>query len=590
MLFQLLRLRLWLLDRLRLEETKATLCWAGVIGLAGGFSSVLFREGIRVFQHLLTGRSGGVVQVISELPLAHRVLVPTLGGLLAGATLYFGMRLLRGQRSTDYMEAVVLGDGVIRVRSTLVKCLSSLFSIASGGSIGREGPMVQLSAMVASLVGRMARFTTPRRQLMVACGAAAGIASAYNAPIAGALFVAEIVLGSISMESFGPLVVSSVLATITTREILGDKPIYEIPPFEMVSKWELIPYLGLGLLAGSVAPVFLRFLQKSEDEFSKINAALYARLALGGLVVGALSIHAPQVCGNGYSVVTSILHSAWVWHALALMLLYKLLATGATVGSGAVGGVFTPTLFCGAALGALYGIPLHAWQPEWTASAPAYALVGMGCFLAATTHAPLTSILILFEMTLDYAIVLPLMLACVTAYYVSCGLQARSIYSDSLDRKRKETGTVSLEAIKVSALMKPGSPVVLETAPFIEVARMFAKYQYNFLYVVNRENVFRGVIGLHDIKSVLNDPDLERARCIIAIDLIRPRFPTLTPDTSMKLAMRVFTTHVGERIPVLDPKSRKLLGVVSKKDVLLTLAHNGFQANAPAGESPPAPA
>lgn len=580
-LFRLLKFRLWLLDRLHLGESKATLCWAGVIGLAGGLSSVLFRGAIHGFQWLLTGHSGSLVQIATGLSVEQRVLVPALGGLLAGAILHFGTRLLPGQSSTDYMEAVVLGNGVIRVRSTLVKSLSSLLSIASGGSIGREGPMVQLSAMLASLVGRMARLPTPRLQLMVACGAAAGIASAYNAPIAGALFVAEIVLGSISMESFGPLIVSSVLATITTRELLGGKPVYEIPTFEMVSKWELFPYLVLGLIAGATAPLFLRFLQKSEELFSKVNASPYARLALGGLVVGVLSIPSPEVCGNGYSVVTSILHSSWIWQALALLLVFKLLATGATVGSGAVGGLFTPTLFCGAALGALFGIPLHACLPDWTATSPAYALVGMGCFLAATTHAPLTSILILFEMTLDYAIVPPLMLACVTAYYVSCGIEKRSIYSDSLDRKREEAQSPSLEEIKVAGLMKPDPPVVLETAPFMEVAQMFAKYRHNFLYVVNRDHQFRGAIGIHDIKSVLNDPDLEHARCIIAVDLMRQRFPLLTPDMSLMDAMRVFSTHEGERIPVLDGQGQKLLGVVSKKDVLLTLAHDGFQKPKP---------
>ncbi|MSR65465.1 MAG: voltage-gated chloride channel ClcB [Verrucomicrobiae bacterium] len=436
LVIRLLKLQVWLAEKLRPSELQSTLFWAGIVGFFGGLSSVLFREAISRLQLLLTHRHGDFVEIATDLEWWGRLLVPTAGGFLAGAVLYFGMRLTRGQSSTDYLEAIALGDGVIRSRPTLVKSISSLLSIASGGSIGREGSMSQLGAWLASLVGRKAGFSTPRLRLMVACGGAAGIAAAYNAPIAGALFVAEIVLGSIAMESFGPLIFASVISTLTARTLLGGEPIFKIPHFHLVSGWELIPYLLLGLVAGVVAPLFLRLLRANEKLFSRLKLPAYLRLALGGLVVGVISIYVPEAWGNGYSVVSSILESQWLWQTLLAVLLCKVIATAAMFGSGAAGGVFTPTLFVGAALGCLFGMPIHYYWPAATPSA--YALVGMGCLLAGTTHAPLMAILILFEMTLDYEIILPLMLACVTSYYVSISFGRRSIYSESL--KRKEPG------------------------------------------------------------------------------------------------------------------------------------------------------
>src|SRR5437773_1552488 len=208
---------------------------------------------------ILTGSSEpGLVESFSQMPLLLRLIVPAVGGLLAGAIIQFGTRLRGEVTTTDYMEAVVLRDGKISARRTLLKCLSSLFTIASGGSIGREGPLVQLSALAASLAGRMRKWSTPRLRLLVGCGAAAGIASAYNAPIAGAVFVAEIVLGSMAMEIFGPLVFSSVIATLTVRGFLGTGPLYGIPRFQLNSSWEIIPYLILGLCCGVVSPWFVR--------------------------------------------------------------------------------------------------------------------------------------------------------------------------------------------------------------------------------------------------------------------------------------------------------------------------------------------
>src|SRR5438552_14887530 len=454
--FRQLKVLVWFQERIRPTDLQATLIWAGVIGFCGGVCSILFRVATSVVHKILTGSSEpGLVESFSQLPLLLRLIVPAVGGLLAGAIIQFGTRLRGEVTTTDYMEAVVLRDGKISARRTLLKCLSSLFTIASGGSIGREGPLVQLSALAASLAGRMRKWSTPRLRLLVGCGAAAGIASAYNAPISGAVFVAEIVLGSIAMEIFGPLVFASVIATLTVRGFLGPGPLYEIPLFRLNRNWEIVPYLLLGLGCGLIAPWFIRLLQASEKWAEQISAPVYLKMCVGGLIVGALAVFYPQVCGNGYSVVNEILRGQWLWQTLALILIFKVLATAATFGSGAVGGVFTPTLFVGASLGFLFGAATQHVTGSASVNPSAFAIVGMGAFLAAATHAPIMAIVMIFQLTLDYQIILPLMLACVVGYYTSVKIEKRSIYAEALKRKGAGDYAKQLAELHVRDLMKP---------------------------------------------------------------------------------------------------------------------------------------
>lgn len=567
----LLKLRVWIFDHIRPTELQVTLFWAGIIGFVGAVASVAFRQLSNVIHYLLTQSTAGYVDSFSHLPYWKRVLIPAAGGCMAGATILFGTHWSRKKSSTDYMEAIVLGNGVVPARLSFVKCTSALFSIASGGSIGREGPLVQISAVLASLIGRMRRMPTLQLRLLVACGAAAGIASAYNAPIGGAMFVAEIVLCSMSMESFGPLVFSSVVATLTIHNFLGGNPIYEIETtgVKLNSNWEIVPYLFLGGVAGMIAPWFLRLLRWSEGMFSKLGWPVYIKLALGGLIVGTLAIKFPEVCGNGYSVVNRVLHGGVIWETLLLILVFKLVATASTFGSGAVGGVFTPTLFAGACIGYLFSTAVQTIWPGPALVPSAFAVVGMGAFLAGTTHAPIMAIIILFEMTLDYQIILPLMLACVVSHYVSLGFGEQSIYAEALRRKGAGAFERQLASLSVGDLMKKGPVTVSENAQFPEIARCFVSHRFNYLYVVDEVQHFKGVVSLHDIKAYLNDPEL--AGIVIARDIMRESFPTIAPYESLSDALGKFSNHDGERLPVTDT-DEQLLGTVSKSDVLLAFA------------------
>lgn len=571
---ELARLPLSLFTRLRLillghEDLVGLLFWAALVGFCGALVSVAFREGIRLLETLFTGQAISLVHAAADLRWWHRALVPPVGGALAGGVLYLAGRRLAYTKPVDYMEAILVGDGRIGLRNTVLNSVSSLLSIASGGSIGREGPMVQLAAMLGSKLGLLARAPVPRLRLMVACGSAAGIAAAYNAPISGALFVSEIILGSTAMESFGPLVVATVTASATIHRFLGYGPVYEVPHVQFASNWELFFYIVLGVVLGHLAPPFLALLDFAKARFARMRLALYWQLGLGGLVVGCVSIFVPQVWGNGYSVVGNILGGELMGLWLVAVLAAKVLATSATVGSGAVGGVFTPTLFIGCAVGALMGEGVHAVLPSVTSVPAAYALVGMGGFLAATTHAPLTSILMLFEMTLDYDIVLPLMLACVTAHYTAkVYRRGESVYSASLNRKVPGAGD-DWRLRTVEPLVKPAVATVSGKTTVRELFAWLPKRPIHRVYVLDREEI----IAWLDPRELLERIGRRELDGDMTVESVAsPVKFTLTSNMSLCVALDGFLRERATVLPVTAGQWRNtLLGEVSRNDVLLAI-------------------
>ncbi len=556
------------LERLfRFSEEHSMLLWAAVVGLLGALATISFRESIHGVQWLLTGKAGSLVEIAKSLPWSVRLLLPAAGGVVAGIFLLLAKRFATGA-SSDYMEAVAIGDGHISVSQSLLRSISSLATIATGGSIGREGSMVQLAAMAASYIGRITHFDPPLLRLLVACGAAAGLTSAYNAPIAGAFFVTEIVIGSIAMQSFGPIVVASVVANITMREFPGYQPTYEMPVFPAIFGVEVVFFVGLGILCGIASPQFLRLLTFSKHSFGRIKAPLPLRLGLGGLLVGVVSIWVPEVWGNGYSVVNSLLHQPWAWSAVLIVLVFKIIATSFTMGSGAIGGVFTPTLFVGAAVGSLVGLGVHTLLPGVTSAPFAYAIVGMGAFLAAATSAPLMAILMIFEMTLSYQVVLPLMLACVVAYFVARSIDETSMYDITINRNRDAKALLQLRGTRMRELVKPAQTVLALDAGFQDLSRMFLEYPVKYIYIVDENNRYQGTVSLQDVTSALLDKGGTSGRR--ASDLLRrDAVPLLTPEMSLAQALQHFLAHQGDRLPTVDDSAAQaLLGVVYKSSLL----------------------
>jgi chloride channel protein, CIC family len=564
---QLLKLRTRIQRLLRISDVHPMLMWSAMVGVGGAFATMAFREGIGLIQHLLSGYSGSFVLMAKSLPWYVRFWLPAAGGFLAGCMLVIAARCDRKSGKTDYMEAIALGDGRVPVLQSLWRSVSSLLTIGSGGSIGREGPMVQLAALAASLIGRFANFDAPRLRLLVACGAAAGITSAYNAPIAGAFFVSEIVLGTIAMESFGPMVVASVVANIVMRESSGYRPPYELPAFPTITGPEVILFVGLGTLCGMLAPKFLNLIDVSRKQFRRLPVPLPLRLALGGLVVGVISIWIPEVWGNGYSVVNQILHSPWAWQTLVTVLAFKVIATAATTGSGAIGGVFTPTLFVGAVFGALFGLAMQAVWPGHISAYFAYSIVGMGAFMAGATQAPLMAILMIFEMTLSYQVVLPLLVSCVVAYSVARATGTTSMYEITRRNYQNAQARLRIGATRMRELTQPAQTVVPLTASIADMTRMFLEYPVKYLYVTDDAGRFLGAVALKDITSDL----VSKCDTIdkTAAHYARTPFPLLTPDMSLANALECFMAFRGERLPVIESEAEpRLTGVVYKTSLL----------------------
>jgi CIC family chloride channel protein len=441
-------------------------------------------------------------------------------------------------------------------------------------SIGREGGITQLSATAASKWGQLARWQPYRLRLLVACGAAAGMSAAYNAPITGAIFAAHIVLGNFSMNLFAPLLCSSVVAAMLSRSFFGVRLWYAAPNYEFTSIAQLPWFVALGIAAGVLGAVFLRLLRSSGELFKKIER-LPVRMAAGGLLVGTMALAFPEVWGNGYTIASGIVESPPEEKILIGIFLAKLVATVITVGSGAVGGVITPTLFLGAGLGSILGIELqrHGLAP---AHLPVgiFALVGMGSVFAATTRSPLLAMVMILEISLNYSLMPALMLGCAVSILVSRRLHPHSIYTEPLRLRTLEVESSRLGAATeqtIGDLMRAPVPPVRENTTLPEIAGRFLGSPNNFLPVVDGQGRLVGIVALQDLKEYLGAG--RELSAVIAADVMRPPPPRLRPGQKLLDALPVLLASELRNIPVVNNfEDDRLLGSFPRAEGLAVLS------------------
>jgi CIC family chloride channel protein len=537
---------------------------ASMIGIGTGLASIAFKVLIEIINGLFFIQSSRVLK--SLLGEYYLILLPALGGLLAGSIVYFWAREKGGYGVSEVM-AVVDQDGIMKAGPVWVKTLASAITIGSGGSAGLHGPIVHIGSSIGSVVGQKFQVSPDILRTLLACGAAGGISATFNAPIGGVLFAQEVILGRFSSSNFILIVISSLISAIISRVYWGDYPSFMVPPYELISPGELLFYLVLGLLAGTLAVIFIKALYGAEDLFKQIPLPNYLKPALGGLLVGLMGVYYPQVFGVGYEIVEGILSNDLSWYLVVILMGAKLIATSLTLGSGGLGGVFAPSLYMGSMLGGSYGYLLNQLFPSMTALPGAYALVGMAGVFAGIAQAPITAIIIIFEMTGDYKVVLPLMLVCVISALVARGICPESIYPLKLVREGRDP-------YKGEKIDKMGQTLV-QSVMTSEVETLDINYSLKTAREIMRQRSHTGfpvmadgrLLGLVTYEQVLSALKRDENSCLR--EIIKPDLIYVHPQDTIAVVMQKMAEGDVGRLPVVDPEDPgKLLGIVSRSDII----------------------
>ncbi len=558
-------------SRLKISEQWFLIILSSVVGVGGGFGAIIFRELIGFFRVIFFDYGETVLSSITPYWFVLIPLIPAVGGLLVGPLTYRWARETKGHGVPEVMEAVALKGGIIRPKVAVVKSLASSICIGSGGSAGREGPIVQIGSALGSTLGQFFGMSGERVKVLVGCGAAAGISATFNAPIAGVFFALEVILGDFAIHTFSPVIISSFVASIISRAFLGNYPAFLVPAYDLVSIWEIPLYMVLGILAGGVSILFIKLLYKSEDVFESLKMNGYLKPALGGLLLGIIAIFYPQVFGVGYESIKAALHVEMFWGVMFFLIFLKIVATSLTLGSGGSGGIFAPSLFIGAMLGGLFGNLVHTLFPQVAAAPGAYALVGMSALVAGTTHATLTAMLIIFEMTGDYRIILPLMLASVLSTLLANRLSKESIYTLKLVRKGISLSggrDVSiLTSTFVREVMSKSWETISHSMPMGQLLQVVEESKFNFHPVMNDKGELEGILSLQDVRNLITKRGLENL--VIVKDVLPGYTQILTEDETLASALQKFGFQDVEALPVVDSDNpKKLVGVLKRSDII----------------------
>ncbi len=555
------------LNRIQLSESSIQGGAAIFVGLLSGVGVWLFKQLIELFRLGAFDWLGGKLVVLGGWTI---VLIPIIGGILVGllSLWLIGEEKLHGV--AGIMEAVALSGGRLSYRKIAAKSVASALSIGTGASVGPEDPAVQIGANIGSFLGQILHLSEERVRTLVAAGVASGISAAFNAPITGVFFAMEIVLGEIGGNSLGMVILASVISAFFTQAVSGAEPAFHVPAYAFSTAWELPLYLGLGLLAGLLAATYTRLLYTAQDGFHAIHIPGWIKPAIAGAIVGTVGFFLPQIFGVGYEAIGAVLNGAQFGITLLILLLTaKLVLTPVSLGGGFKGGVFAPSLFIGAMLGGAYGTLMARVFPNLGITPAAFAMVGMAAVLAGSVHAPLTAILLLFEMTRDYHIILPLMFAVIISMLISRRLERDSVYARGLARHgiRLERGrdVEVLETMTVGDVMQIDPTALNESNSIAEASDIFLQRRNHGLPVVNGAGELTGVLTLQDLERT--DP-AEWSTHTVGEICSRDLLVTYPDETIGKALRRMGARDIG-RLPVVDKDhQRKLVGLLRRTDLV----------------------
>ncbi|MDU6387178.1 MULTISPECIES: chloride channel protein [unclassified Pantoea] len=545
-----------------------TLLVAIPVGLAASLVTLAFRGVIELINRLLFNSGSEITVAMHVWPWIFWPLLVGAGGVLAGFFLRYAVSIEQQQQTvkTDYLEVINARLDAVPTRTSLFRALSSIASIGSGASIGKEGPMVQLSALCGSVLGRwIPASLNLKNSDVVAMAAAAGLSSVYHAPLASAIFVAEIAFGISALQRLIPLVIASSVAVMTMWSLGFRNALYPLADasFQMdVSS--LLLTVVIGLAAGLAGWLLIKLIARSKALFGHIRS-LPLRLGAGGLAVGLLALISTDILGNGYEVIVKIMAGDYLLPGLLLLLLLKTLATTLSVGSNAVGGLFTPSLLIGALLGvalATLGAALHLPLGNLLL----YAAIGMAAVLAAVSQAPLMAILMVLEMTLNSSLLFPVMIAAVLASMVVYRLQSASTYPVVGNHFNRSEAKYDFDNMRVAELIIPGAALQPQESVGQALAVSSLKRE-RYVYVINAAGAFLGVVSIHDIarKVLAQEITLDSPVSTVMDD----NFPFVYQNQSMREGWEAFARVTLERLPVLNnPQEKRFLGALTKTSLI----------------------
>jgi len=564
-----MRLRL-ALRRVRRNDRAVLSALAVAVGAGAAGGAILFREAIGWIQWLGYGFSSERVHSLAAaLPWWQLLLVPTLGGLLIGLFVRFVMPQGRNQGVADVAEAMAFQGGRMSARAGIGAALSGAASIGVGASVGREGPVVHLGASLAAWVAAKLNLTPSLTRTLLGCGVASAVAASFNAPIAGVFFALEVVIGHYALGAFAPIVIASVTGTILSRGHFGDFPAFIVPGREIVSFLEFPAYALLGVVCAVAAILFMRSIFLAEDVAKRMPVPAWSRPAFAGLAIGAIALAFPEVLGVGYEATDAALKELFPLWMLLLLIVIKTAATAICLGSGFGGGVFSPSLFVGAMVGGAFGIVAASAFPGYASGHGAYAMIGMGAVAGAVLGAPISTILIIFEITGDYQMTIAVMIAVVIASLLTQQFAGRSFFALQLARRGidlkggREVGL--LRGIRVRQVMRRAFASVSLGADAAEIRGALQAAPQGMLFVLDEDGRLHGVITLADLGAAAFDPTLDPL--VRAADAARPPRDLLTPADDLETALKALETTDEGRLPVVrDLDDPEPLGFVTEQD------------------------
>jgi CIC family chloride channel protein len=547
---------------LQTSEVAFLLLFSLVVGLGAGFGAIIFRWLIGSFQSLFFEQGHTFLHFLGKY---YVILVPGIGGLIVGLLIYFFAREAKGHGVPEVMLAVATLGGRIRARVAIVKALASSICIGSGGSVGREGPIVQIGSSLGSSLGQLFRLSEEKIKILVACGAGGGIAATFNAPLAGIFFALEVILRQYGIRFFSSVVLSSVTATVVSRHFLGDHPAFMVPIYQLLSAWEIPLYFLFGFLAAFTALFYIKFVYKCEDLFNDLNIREYIKPLIGGLLLGLLGLFFPQIFGVGYETIEVALFGKIALVLVSVLIFVKILATSLTLGSGGSGGVFAPSLFIGAMLGEAYGKLTYFLAPNIAIPPGACALVGMGAVFAGAAHAPISAILIIFEMSGNYKIILPLMITCIISTVVVRQFTKESIYTLKLARRGIDINSPKdldlMEKITVSEAMIRDISTVDESTIVSDESLMV----HRGFPVIDLKGNLKGMVTRYDINKALGKGETDiPIKEIMTNDIIF----CYSDENLATVLKRLVERDIG-RMPVVDRNNQNhLVGLITREAII----------------------